>query len=358
MSRTLPLTASPDKWRVRVYRIGLVGTGGVANIHFKGYKEILNERAIVTAGCDPNPSALAAFCDGRNIPHRFSDPGSLINSGEVDILVLLTPPAVRAEYIYPALEKGLHVLVEKPFGNTYKECLGYVEAARKSNARLAVSQNLRFYPDIEWAQEKVAAGELGKINYIASDHYQWRMQTGGWRKDEQRLEIAIFSIHILDRMRWVAGLIPKTISALTRSSWLPDSPRGEIFTDLRIEFEGGCIGHMTSSWYSRIQESRLRVDGTLGSLTTTRPDAVHDKAQGVIEVEGKGMERHDFNRARAVDKAFGYSLKHLIDAIDEGREPIHSGQDNLQTMTIVDGAYLSAERGGKPVTAEEIHQIK
>ena len=337
------------------YRIGLVGTGGVAKAHFAGYQAILGDRAKVVAGCDPNRATLTAYCDERNIPLRFTDAKSLLDSGEVDVIVLLTAPEIRAEYIYPALEKGIHVLVEKPFGNSYAECCSYVDAADRSNATLAVSQNLRFYPDIEWARDKVSRGELGELTYIAHDHFQWRMKTEGWRKTETRLEIAVFSIHILDRIRWVAGLVPERMSALTRKSWqTADAPSGEIFTNLRIEFENGAIGQMTSSWYSRETESKLRVDGKLASLVATRSSATAPEGHGSITYDDGSSQKEKFSRVDAGRKAFGYSLKELLDAIDEEREPIHSGRDNLQTMTIVDGAYLSAARGGDPVTVEEV----
>ena len=337
------------------FRVGLVGTGGIAKSHFVGYSQIIREITRIVAGCDPDKDRLNAYCNERGIEHRFSDAKSLIDSGEVDIIVLLTPPAVREEYIYPALEAGIHVLVEKPFGNTYKECLGYVNAAEKSKAKLAVSQNLRFYPDMEWAHEKVSSGELGEVTYICQDHFQWRMKTSGWRRDEERLEISIFSIHILDRIRWIAGLVPERISALTKKSWQSDdAPKGEIFTDLRIEFQNGAIGQMTSSWYSRIEENKLHIDGKKASLTTSRKSATADTAKGHITYEDGSEESKEFHREDAGQKAFGYSLKHFIDAIEKDSEPIHSGKDNLHTMTIVDGAYLSASRGGEPVTAAEI----
>lgn len=336
------------------YRIGLVGTGGIARGHFAGYQAVLGDRAKVVAGCDPNKETLDAYCDERNISLRFTDSRSLLDSGEVDVIVLLTPPEVRAEYIYPALEQGLHVLVEKPFGNTYAECLGYVEAAERSRATLAVSQNLRFYPDIEWAHDTVSRGELGELTFIAHDHFQWRMQTKGWRREQERLEIAIFSIHILDRIRWIAGLAPDRMSAVTRKSWQEDAPRGEVFTDLRIEFENGALGRMTSSWYAREEENKLRVDGKSASLVTSRTSATASDACGSMTYQDGQSRTESFFREDAGQKAFGYSLKHLLDAIDGGREPIHSGRDNLQTMTIVDGAYLSAKRSGEPVTAEEV----
>ncbi len=339
---------------IRTHRIGLVGTGGIAKAHVRGYAGVVGDRVCVTAGCDPDGDRLTAFCDRWAVPHRFDSPEALLGSGEVDAIVLLTPPAVRAEYILPALERDIHVLVEKPFGNSVSECRQYVDAAEASGATLAVSQNLRFYPDIEWAQRTVAAGRLGELTYICHDHHQWRTSTSGWRAEEQRLEIAIFSIHILDRIRWVAGLAPERVSCVTRKGFLAGAPRGEMFTDLRIEFAGGAVGRMTSSWYGRPPQCLLRVDGKAGSLVTDRRSATAEGASGVLALgEGK-PETRSFQREGASTLAFGYSMQHFIDAIEAGAEPIHSGRDNLQTMAIVDAAYLSAERAGAPVETAEV----
>ena len=56
----------------------------------------------------------------------------MIASGEVDVISLLTPPAVRHDVIFPAIEKGIHLLVEKPFGETSSDAVSFVEAAEKS----------------------------------------------------------------------------------------------------------------------------------------------------------------------------------------------------------------------------------
>lgn len=337
------------------HKIGLIGTGGIAAGHAEGYRRILGDRAVIAAACDPEGDRLKTYCDRWNIPQRFTEVNDFFSSADVDIIVLLTPPAVRAEYIYPAFERKINILVEKPFGNSYAECNGYVEAAARHGVQLAVSQNLRFYPDIEWAKEIVASGILGDLTYIGHDHFQWRMKTGGWRAFEKRLEISIFSIHVLDRIRWMAGLCPRTVSCVTRPPWSGDDrPAGEIFSDLRIEFENGAVGTMTSSWYSRIPENVFRIDGKQGSLIARRESAVSAEGEGRLVLADGDSRSVTFSRPDAGRLAFGYSMKHFIDAIESDTEPIHSGRDNLQTMAIVDAAYLSASRNGEPVQIEEI----
>jgi len=336
------------------YRIGFVGTGGIAHSHISGYRAILGDKIEIIAGCDPDKERLNTFCDKYGIRHRFTTAESLLNSGEVDIIVMLTPPSVRAEYIFPALEKGIHVLVEKPFGNSVRECIEYVKTAEKYSATLAVSQNMRFYPDIEWAKSVVFDGKLGELTYIAHDHFQWRMQTHGWRATEKRLEISIFSVHILDRLRWIAGVQPDAVSCVTRKSWLDDSPVGEVFSDMTIQFIGGTIGHITSSWYSTIPECRMRIDGKQGTLVIHRQSATSDNAEGTLSIQGLEPEKRIFSIQNISTLVFGHSMRNLVEAIDAGREPVHSGKDNLQTMAIIDAAYLSAERGGTLVKIAEV----
>jgi D-apiose dehydrogenase len=333
-------------------RIGLVGCGGIAHRHIEGYRRELMGRADVVAGCDPNQETLDKFCDTHSVKSRFTSPQEMIASGEVDVISLLTPPAVRDDVIYPAFDAGVHVLVEKPFAERLSDAAGFVKAAERTGVKLAVGQQLRFKQNMIAIQEAISAGTLGDIRHIAHDHYYNRASTRGWRKDETRLEISIFSIHILDRIRTFAGVPPKTVSAVTRH-WDP-SVVGETFTHLRVEFENDAVGTMVSSWHAlTLPESRLRIDGTLGSAISLSDSAVGDRATVRIQTSDGELQEQSFHEEQAMSHAMGRSMGHLLDAIETGTEPPHSGRDNLQTMEIVDGAYLSAERG-EPVSVEEL----
>ena len=335
------------------YRIGIVGTGGIANSHIQGYRAVLGDLGEVMAGCDPDTDRLQAYCDKYEVKHRFADAQDMIDSDEVDVLALLTPPAVRHEIIFPAIDKGLHLLVEKPFGETYADARSFVEAAEQVGTVLAVNQSLRFMPDILATHELVAQDTIGEVRYIAHDHFQNRTRTSGWRRDEERLEISIFSIHILDRIRWICGSRPEAVSATTRH-WC-DDVRGESFCSLNIQFEGGGVGTMVSNWHSlTIPQCRLRIDGTKGSLVSERQSATANAATLTLHPLNGEPEQRSFSRERASTMNMGESMKELLLAAKEERQPHHSGRDNLQTMAIVDAAYLSASRGGTRVDIAEI----
>jgi len=333
---------------MKKFRIGIVGCGGIAHAHIQGYKTVANELCEVVAGCDPNENTLNGFCDKYELPHRFTDTEQLIGSGEVDIISLLTPPSVRGKVIFPAVEQGIHILVEKPFANNLADAVSFVEAAEEAEIILAVNQQLRFMPDILMAKELIDSGAIGEVRFISHDHFQNRTRVGGWRKDENRLEISIFSIHVLDRIRWLAGQRPQAVNAITRY-WNEDV-MGETFTALSIQFAEGAIGKMVSNWHSlTMPECKLRIDGTEGSLVSVKKSITSDYCQLTLHKVGGEIEQHDCSRENNFQTAMGESMKRLIKAIGKGTKPPHSGIDNLETMAIVDSAYLSASQDGKLV---------
>ncbi|NKB69655.1 MAG: gfo/Idh/MocA family oxidoreductase [Candidatus Latescibacteria bacterium] len=335
------------------FRIGIVGCGGIANRHIAGYRSVAGDLGEVVAGCDPNEEILQGYCDKYAIPHRFTRAEDMIASGQVDVISLLTPPAVRHEVIFPAIEQGIHLLVEKPFGETLADAVSFVEAAEKAGVVLAVNHQMDFTRDMEAIRQAIASGRIGQVRHIAHDHLQNRTRVQGWRSREQRLEISIFSIHLIDRIRILAGSPPTSVAAVMRS-WNPDV-EGETYTSLNVQFENGTVGTMVSNWHSpTLPECRLRIDGTQGSLLSAKEGFLADKATLRIQPADGALEELDCSQQDTFPTAMGQSMRHLLEAARQGIEPLHSGRGNLQTMQIVDAAYLSAQRGGALVEVGKI----
>jgi predicted dehydrogenase len=218
---------------------------------------------------------------------------------------------------------------------------------------MAVNHELRFTPDVLAVRQAILGGRLGELLSVVHDHYCDRRNTSGWRAGEERLEMAIFSIHLIDRVQWLAGVEPIAVTALTRQ-WTP-TVRGETFTALTIEFAEGIVGSVVSSWNAPgLPECRLRIDGTGGSALSLKDQVTGDRCELMVQVDGDGPETMDMSRDGLFVSAMGESMRRLLEAIEEGTEPAHSARDNLKTMAIMDAAYLSAARGGMRVEVSEV----
>jgi predicted dehydrogenase len=268
-------------------RVALVGTGGVAHQHMRGYRSAANDVVEVVAACDPRADVLDAFAAEHGIPHTYRDFDSMLDEQELDIVVLLTPPAVRDEIIYPSLERGVNLLVEKPFGATGAKAVEYALAAERSGVTLAVGQNFRWFPEHQWLHDRLKQPDAGRIEYVEARSFQDRPQAvGQWRAQEQKLEMAIFSVHLIDRLQWIAPGAPVAVSALTRRR-RGSGISGEQFTSLLVDFDDDSVGHLTSSWLSRsLPINDLRVDTDTGSAHVWREKPMH--GTGFAEAEFSG----------------------------------------------------------------------
>lgn len=339
-------------------RVGLIGTGWVAHQHARGYASVAPDRVVITAAADPREKVLEDFAQQYGIPHTFGSADALLDSGEVDAVVLLTPPAVRDEVIFPAIERGLQLLIEKPFAATAREAMRYTEAAERGGVTLAVSQNFRWFPEYRWLKARLGEPGTGDIRFLSATTLQNRPQAPGqWRAGERRLEMAIFSVHLIDRLQWIAGTAPLTVRALTRRD--PESGlEGEQLSSLLIEFEGGAVATMTSNWMSRgLPRNDFRVDTSTGSAEVHRTNPMDGEAEARASFGAAGVEERRFADDASASHSivsYGSSMAEFARAIAAGEPPEHSGRDNLKTMAIMDAAYLSADRGGARVEIAEV----
>lgn len=340
------------------YRIGIVGTGGVAHAHVSGIGSVAADRAIITSACDPREEVLTEFCDRYDIAGRYPDVSAMVASGDVDLLLVLTPPAVRDEVIEPALAAGVHLLIEKPFAESAVRAAEYIAAAEEAGVALAAGQNFRWFPEHQWMKAHLDAGELGAIGYLEARSFQDRPQPPGvWRAAETRLEMAIFSIHLIDRLQWMAGALPHAVSALTRRNPTADLP-GEQFTALLVEFANGPVAHMTSNWMSRaLPVNDMRADCERGSITVSRPGPMAGEARGSWALRGEASQSQTFPdppEDRVAPRTYGHSMRAFVEALQENVEAPHSARNNLRTLAIMDAAYASSAHGGELVTISDV----
>lgn len=147
-------------------RIGIVGLGGIAGIHISAYRRIGGIK--IVAVCDALGTAARSYplIEGEGIT-LYSDIQSMLDAEELDVLDICAPTHLHASLSIAALERGLHVLCEKPMASTYAEAAAIAEAAKKSGRIFMTAQVVRFSRPYRHLRSLTETGELGRLVSLA-----------------------------------------------------------------------------------------------------------------------------------------------------------------------------------------------
>jgi predicted dehydrogenase len=203
---TAPLDSGPSHAPVRV---ALVGCGAVAGMYhapalLEGQKLGL---ARVTHLVDPSPERVAAL--RAKFPSAISLATHADLDGSVDLAIVASPVRFHAAQTIELLERGVHVLCEKPVARTAAEAATMAAAATAARRVLAVGMYKRFFPAVEWIGQVIRSGMLGRLRSFHLDEggrFGWPAVTASFFDREQAgggvtLDIGV---HMLDiALHWL-----------------------------------------------------------------------------------------------------------------------------------------------------------
>jgi predicted dehydrogenase len=276
--------------------------------------------------------------DSKNI-YNYENYDSLKNNPEIDVVYIVLPNGMHAEYTVRGLQAGKHVLSEKPMANTPAECQQMIDEARKADRKLMVAYRCRYEPFNQEAIRIARSKELGATQMILADAgfpigdpNQWRLNKklagGGSLMD--------IGIYALNASRYLTGEEPKEVNAMTQST--PGDPRFkevEEHVTFQLRFPSGVLANCTSS-YGYFHQSHYRVMGTEARLCMD-PATWYSGLRLWIE-RGNVIAQHDLPE---VDH-FAAEMDHMSACVQENKQPLTPGEEGLRDLTIMQAIYESA----------------
>jgi dTDP-4-amino-4,6-dideoxygalactose transaminase/predicted dehydrogenase len=199
----------------RKIRFGIIGLGVMGRHHAAALKA--NQFVSLAAVTDTRPDARSA---AEKLGAKwFASPELLMNSREIDAIVIATPHWQHAQLAIAGFRAGLHVVCEKPLAVTVAEADEILENAAHGKGLFAVVHQTRFEPAYQYAKRLLDSGELGPIYRCSMIESLWRTnayyRSSPWRgtwKGEGGGVLLNQAPHVLDRYVWLCGL-PKTVTA-------------------------------------------------------------------------------------------------------------------------------------------------
>ena len=175
-------------------KIGLVGVGGISGAHIPAWDAM--EDVELVAICDIRPERMEPYPD----KHQYTDFDEMLAKEEIDILDICLPTYLHVDYAVKAMEKGIHVICEKPISLKEEDVERAYSTAKKMNVKFMVAQVLRFWPEYELLKEIYDTQKYGKLlsgymNRIGScPKWSW----DNWMKDPNRSGLVPYDLHVHD----------------------------------------------------------------------------------------------------------------------------------------------------------------
>ena len=315
-------------------RVGVIGCGWVSqNRHIPSYK--LNPKCQIVAVADRRKDIANKVSTGFKIPKAYDDIDLFFEKEELDLVSVCTPPWSHSEYSLKSIERGWHVITEKPMAMNIDEADKMIVMAHEKNRKLSVCHNFLFSNTVQAADLMIKNGEVGKIrNVIAIQLGSPNRRLPDWYN---KLPGGLFydeSSHILYLMD---HFIPdfKVISA-TATLGDPNLPQqvSQIHADVTTK---EASGSMTMIFNSPLSEWQILIIGskkvlcldifrdiliTLGSDKGHTPYDVLKTSLSAINQELKGVVHSGIGLYRG-KLLFGHDklINGFVDSIVKDREP-------------------------------------
>lgn len=339
-------------------KVGIVGTGGISNLHMVGYRNLDNVE--VYAVCDINKERAEAFAQKYAIPHVFSDYNEMLKLKELDAISVCTWNNGHAPVSIAALNAGKHVLCEKPLAMNTKEALEIQRAARESGKILMVGFVRRFGQNTAILKEFIDKGYLGDIYYAKTGCIRRCGNPGGWFSDKKKSgggPLIDLGVHMIDLVRFLMGK-PKAVSVYG-ATFDGIGPRSHIkalnrykpmdydeFCDVEdlatamIRFENGGVLYVETSFSQNIKDDFLFLDlyGTKSGAMMEPKLEIYSELEGyLVDITPRYSAESDVFTAN-----FKREVAHFIDCVQGKVECLNPVEDGVEIMKILDAIYESA----------------
>jgi predicted dehydrogenase len=237
-------------------RIGFIGAGGIAIGHYQRLQKM--RTAGVAAITEPADASLERFykhCPGAEKLPVYGDYAEMLKKEELDGVVVLSPHTLHYEQINTSLNKGLHVLTEKPMVCTIRHAKALIRKAKQKDRVLMISYQRHYEPAFRYMRDSIRKGAIGEIEFVqAVLSQEWlRAVRNTWRQKKALSgggQLNDSGSHMIDIIMWVTGLKVKEVFA-----WGDNfDTEVDINSALNLKFTNGALGNMSiignaPSWY-------------------------------------------------------------------------------------------------------------
>ncbi|GAA1587386.1 Gfo/Idh/MocA family oxidoreductase [Kribbella sancticallisti] len=317
-------------------KVGLIGGGGIASAHIRGYREHADKIGITAVADAVEQTAADRGAELGATP--YSDYRRMLEAEGLDAVDICLPHHLHRDAIVAAAEAGKHILCEKPLCLTAEEAAAVRAAVTASGVTLMCAHNQLFLPAVAKAKELLDAGTIGTVYEVRttdSFYNDFDPTTMGWRASSSTSgggELIDTGYHPTYLMLHLAGGSPVEATAMLSTHRLKFM-EGEDSAQVMVRFDNGVVGQLVTSWAYQPAASteRFSAVGELGALHSDGTSLSWQLRSG--ETRTVDLEPVD---------TFAAEIGHFADSLLTKTRPLHTEDEGIAVLGILLAAYEGA----------------
>ena len=342
-------------------KIGIIGCGGISQVHMQGYSE-MTDRCEMVAFCDIKPDRAEAASKKFGPGKVYEDYKELLADKEIDAVSVCTPNKVHRQPTIDALNAGKHVLCEKPLGMNAAECKLMCAAAKTNKKNLQVGLQSRWTGSCRFMKDYIDSGAMGDIYYARAQALR-RRGVPGWgvfidKEQQGGGPLIDIGVHILDFTLFLMGY-PKPVSA-SGKTWdrlgknpalwngMGDYNRSkftvEDFAVGMIKFENDIVVTLESSFMGNMDGNPFCTQ-LYGTKSGALVKVYENDPIEIFTESNKQIFNLKPGNVPNVESSYSDEVAAFVDAILTGKPSPVPGEQGLVLNAVFDALYKSSETG-------------
>lgn len=345
----------PNERAVSNIRIGLLAYGAIGHEHNRAVQNTAGLE--LTAVCDTNPDRITAAKELAPNVASFSDAVAMLDSGSIDLVVISTPPNSHYAWAKEALQRSIHVVLEKPMALTAEQCDELMALAAAKNLLLVVYQNRRYDADFVTMSRLIREGVIGDV-------FQYDCFVGGysepctyWHSNAEVSGGAIFDwgSHFIDQ---ILSIITDTVAHVSGQNhkrvWMHATNADH--AQVTITFNSGTQATFINSDLAAARKPKFYVLGTKGAIVgdwdpAAEPAVADRPAILMVHSSDGSVSAVDLDEVEPF--AFHASLVNFLN----NQVPMSvQALQSRNVVAIMEAAERSAANNAMPVSPNISHQ--
>lgn len=340
-------------------KYALIGCGRISTNHIKA---AVDNKVDIIAVCDTIPEHMEEVLIKHGLEKdagikRYTDYKKMVEENQIDYISIATESGIHAEIALYCIEKGIHVIIEKPMAMSLTDADMIIKLSEEKHVKVCVSHQNRFNIAVQEMRKALEFGRFGKLSH-GSVHVRWNRNEsyyaqapwrGTWAQDGGALMNQC--IHGIDLLRWMMGDEVEEVYGTTRQQFHHYLEAEDIGMAV-VKFKNGAIGTIegTTNVYPQNLEETLYVFGEngtvkLGGKSTNNIEVWNFVDEGKSDEKNKGLEEATIN---VYGNGHTSLFADMIYAIENDKRPYVDAIAGRNALEMVLAIYKS-QKTGMPV---------